>query len=224
MARKQDKSESLAALALVLAWLVPGSAHVYLGRRVRGIILFVVIGATFWAGMALGGAMTVNRQVEPWWFMADMLTGVHGLAGWQAQRIQMDRLSQAVQDNPAYSSQKQDLLDQLKEQQNIFRQARDQSRNPAGDSSAQSRARNAQDRIEGLSRQLDALHQTQVLEEMARQQLALTSPIDTAARAYCGVAGLLNLLCMFDALMLAMMGQSSEPARPAKPVKPEGAA
>ena len=44
-----------------------------------------------------------------------------------------------------------------------------------------------------------------------QEKLSLVSPVDTAARAYCGVAGLLNLMCIFDALILAIMGSTGEP-------------
>lgn len=48
---------------------------------------------------------------------------------------------------------------------------------------------------------------------LAEQRLALVAPGDTVARAYAGVAGMLNLLCIFDAMILAMMGRTGEPAR-----------
>jgi hypothetical protein len=50
-------------------------------------------------------------------------------------------------------------------------------------------------------------------EVFSRWGVALVNPADTVARAYSGTAGLLNLLCMFDALMLALMGKVGEPAR-----------
>jgi len=44
---------------------------------------------------------------------------------------------------------------------------------------------------------------------------SLAYPAENIARAYTGVAGLLNLLCIFDALMLAMIGTRGE-GRPAE--------
>lgn len=60
---------------------------------------------------------------------------------------------------------------------------------------------------------------------MARDGTALTYPADTVARAYSGVAGLLNLMCVFDAVMLAMLGRFGEPPPEGKqPPRPkEGA-
>jgi len=51
----------------------------------------------------------------------------------------------------------------------------------------------------------------------AEEGLALVYPTDTAARAYTGVAGMLNLLCIFDAIMLGLLGQLGEPP----PLPPE---
>ncbi len=63
MAVDDKKSVPLPIVAVLLAWLIPGAGHFYLGRRVRGIIIFLVIAVTFWAGIAMGGAMTVDKLV-----------------------------------------------------------------------------------------------------------------------------------------------------------------
>jgi len=150
MTKQSEQATPMPFLALLLACAVPGAGHVYLRRPVRGIIIFVTIGAMFWSGMAMGGVLTVDSVHERWWFVAEMLTGVHGLIGWHGQRAVYERL-----------------------------------RTVQGDS-------------------LD--------EKMVREGVALVTPADTAARAYAGVAGLLNLMCIFDALMLSVMGVCGEPA------------
>jgi len=167
MAERTKKSMPIPYLALFLAWIVPGAGHVYLGRVGRGVIIFLVITGTFWAGIAMGGVLTVDYQNERWWFIAEMFTGIHGLVGWQRQ----SRVYEA------------------------FRQ----------DRQVQQAAR------EGwLSDTID--------QKLAESGLALVYPVDTVARAYAGVAGLLNLMCIFDAVMLALMGVSGEPGpEPAPP-------
>ena len=50
-------------------------------------------------------------------------------------------------------------------------------------------------------------------QALADKGLSLSYPADTVARAYAGVAGMLNLMCIFDAVMLAAMGRFGEPAR-----------
>ena len=140
-------------VALLLAWLVPGAGHVYMGRLGRGLIIFVTVGATFWGGIAFGGVMTVHPQDERWWFAAQMLAGVHGVVSWRRQ----DSAAKLAATQPA------------------------------------------------------------VYANLASpKNLALVYPSDTVARAYSGVAGLLNVLCVFDALMLALAGAMGEPPPPSE--------
>jgi len=171
MTKKVRTSRPFPFLALFLAWLVPGAGHAYLGRTARGLIVFLVVGATFWSGMAIGGVMTVDYQNERWWFAAEMLTGIHGLVGWH-------------------------------QQQNVYAKlaADDQIGPPPPPGSAE--------RI-----RWDLL----VDEKLAESNLALVTPTDTVARVYAGVAGLLNLMCIFDAVMLALLGVTGEPPR----IRPE---
>jgi len=51
-------------------------------------------------------------------------------------------------------------------------------------------------------------------EALADKKLALVAPVDTVARAYAGVAGMLNLMCIFGAVALALMGVRGERPRP----------
>lgn len=93
-----------APLVVLLAWLVPGLGHIFLGHRIRGVVLLVAITVTFWTGVALGGVKTVtlHRTVEvpqserrvarfggeanlrtttttSWWFLAQVLNGSYSL-------------------------------------------------------------------------------------------------------------------------------------------------
>jgi hypothetical protein len=166
MPERKGPFRPIALVAAVLAWIVPGAGHLYLGKRARGLVILFTIGLTFWGGVAMGGAMTVYSQAEPWWFAADMLTGVHGLAAWQYQQ----RICLRVQDV-------------------AMRKAAAEGRSQDG----------PEGRIELFEK------------ELAAQRLALVAPADSVARAYSGVAGLLNLLCIFDAMMLAFLGRLGEP-------------
>ncbi|HOF18679.1 MAG TPA: hypothetical protein PK082_07195 [Phycisphaerae bacterium] len=161
------KTRPIPLLALFIAWLVPGAGHVYLGRTLRGLVIFVTISATFWAGLAVGGVMTVDSQNERWWFVAEMFTGIHGLVAWHQSKSFTDRL--AADKGPVEN------LDEW----------------------------NALLNAEGVY---------------------LPYPTDNVARAYAGVAGLLNLLCVFDAVILSIMGVTGEPggARRKQPAE-EGA-
>jgi len=48
-----------AIAAMVLAYLVPGAGHVYLGRRRRGIAFFAIVVFMFAIGIAIDGSMYV---------------------------------------------------------------------------------------------------------------------------------------------------------------------
>ncbi|NOX58195.1 MAG: hypothetical protein GXP29_04970 [Planctomycetes bacterium] len=84
-ARQSEPSFAKIATTGVLAWLLPGLGHVYLGQRNRGIILGVVVAATFWCGVAVAG---VQSSVQPIrrtaWFCGQICAGSHTLAtvGW----------------------------------------------------------------------------------------------------------------------------------------------
>ncbi len=67
-------------VAAVLAWLVPGLGHLYVGCRTRAIILFVTISLTFWGGVALAGVKsTVDVEQSQLWFIPQSLAGSHAL-------------------------------------------------------------------------------------------------------------------------------------------------
>ena len=156
-------------LAAALAWLIPGAGHVYLGRAKRGVIIFVTIGATFWAGVAMGGVLTCDARYERWWFAAEMLNGAHGMVGWVRQKDVYADTDRQVGSAP-------------------------RSREIRPDE-----------------------HRMLVDELLAERGVALVYPVDIAARAYAGIAGLLNLLCIFDAATLAMMGVTGESTRKEDP-------
>ncbi|MCE5278040.1 MAG: DUF6677 family protein [Planctomycetaceae bacterium] len=161
-------------VAAGLAWLVPGAGHVYIGRPVRGAIIFIIIAATFWAGVGIGGVMTVDPREQRWWFIAQMFTGGHGLIGWRRSRALDDEIAQRTHDK---------AVEKFQANQRNF----DPNRYVA---SAAARA--------------------ETLKEMG---LALPPQVANVAQSYAGIAGLLNLLCIFDALVLAAAGISGEPRR-----------
>jgi TM2 domain-containing membrane protein YozV len=174
MAKDKANSAPLPYVALMLACIIPGAGHVYMGRVRRGIIIFVTITALFWTGVGVGGVLTVDCYQERWWFIAEMLTGVHGLVGWVRQHIQYQQL---LSDVPGQT---------LEEKLEAFRSPKE--------------------RQAELEAQLD--------KRMMDAGVALVPPAETVSRAYAGAAGLLNLMCIFDALMLSVMGAGREPGPP----------
>jgi len=72
------RSSSVAGL---LAWILPGLGHWYLGHRARAITIMVAIAVTFWCGVAIGGVKsTVDPSENRLWFLAQICAGGHTIA------------------------------------------------------------------------------------------------------------------------------------------------
>ena len=94
---KKPKSESpmpelppSAPVAAVLAWTLPGLGHWWIGQRGRGVIFFVVISVTFWAGVAVGGVRTtVTPRENGAWIAAQLCMGPQALGAlyWSNHRV-----------------------------------------------------------------------------------------------------------------------------------------
>ncbi|MCL2700870.1 MAG: hypothetical protein FWE88_04155 [Phycisphaerae bacterium] len=153
--KKPIENAAIAMVGMFLAWVIPGAGHALLGRWVRGLVIFVTIGALFWSGVMVGGVLTVDQQNARWWLAAQLLTGVHGLAGYHRQREVYRELVHEVGELPP-----------------------------------------------------DPLELDAILQEKG---IALNdNPGDNIARTYTGIAGMLNLLCIMDVLLLGLMGARGE--------------
>lgn len=182
MAKKLKINPGRVALTLVLAWLIPGAGHICIGRTVRGVIICITITAMFWTGIAIGGMMTVDKELERWWFAADLLTGVHGLVAWRRSEAIYRRIKADLEGNSEYRDQRRGL-----------------PKTRAGRPAAEA---------------YQTLRQQYYRAAMAEEGIAVVHPGGIVARAYAGVAGLLNLLCIFDAVILSMMAHPGEPPPP----------
>ncbi|MFP4054562.1 MAG: DUF6677 family protein [Phycisphaerae bacterium] len=169
---KAKASKPILPLGVFLAWLIPGAGHIYLGRPVRGVTIFVAVTLTFWSGIVLGGIMTIDQHYERWWFYGQMCTGVHGVVGWYRQHQVYAELQQDPDIGPIEGA-------------------------PEGQVTAQQMM--VDDRLRSSPH-----------NDHRFAGLALVTPMDNAARAYTGIAGLLNLLCIFDVLALSLMGVRGE--------------
>ena len=176
MSERSGESRRLPIVALLLAWLLPGAGHAYLGRLCRGVILFVVIAAIFWTGVAVGGVLTVDYYNQRWWFVAQMFSGVHGLVGWYCQKRVYDDLARDVEVGPLVS--------------------------PGSPGAAE--------------------QQSVIQKKLAERRIYPAATTASVARVYAGVAGLLNLMCIFDAVVLALMGRIGEPKPRPRPKKAAG--
>jgi hypothetical protein len=64
----------------VLAWLIPGAGHWYIGQRGKAIVFFCAISLCFWTGAIIGGAYsTVNFHENTAWFFAQIFDGASAI-------------------------------------------------------------------------------------------------------------------------------------------------
>ncbi|MBU0717790.1 MAG: hypothetical protein KJ749_06030 [Planctomycetes bacterium] len=69
------------AFAALLAWVLPGLGHWWIGERARGVIFFIVINATFWGGVAVSGLRsTVQPRENGAWIAAQLCAGPQAFA------------------------------------------------------------------------------------------------------------------------------------------------
>ena len=62
-------------VGLVLAWLLPGAGHCYLGRKGKGIYFFVLITTAYVLGLFLAGFCNVSIDRFPWHYAGEIFYG-----------------------------------------------------------------------------------------------------------------------------------------------------
>jgi hypothetical protein len=70
MTRSDQISSQFNALAMVLAWVLPGLGHISLGDRRRGLLIMAGTLFLFFGGMLIGGLDVVDRRNDRLWFLA----------------------------------------------------------------------------------------------------------------------------------------------------------
>lgn len=99
MSREDQPAVIRVPIAAILAWLIPGGGHFFLGYRSHALIALVVITGTFWSGVAIGSVQgTVAPNSRKLWFMAQLGTGGNALAAVTLHRVvDRDSFDSAVQ-------------------------------------------------------------------------------------------------------------------------------
>lgn len=71
----------LTVFAALLAWILPGLGHWWIGERARGVVLFLVIVITFWGGVAISGIRSAVQPSENGaWIAAQLCAGPQAFA------------------------------------------------------------------------------------------------------------------------------------------------
>lgn len=69
----------------ILAWLLPGAGHFFLGHRGIAAVFFVAISFAYGTGLAVGGVKnSVNPQANRWLFLAELGIGGYTSVGYIA--------------------------------------------------------------------------------------------------------------------------------------------
>ncbi len=79
------------ALVAVAAWLVPGSGHLWMGRRSKGLIFLAALTGMFALGLAMQGRLFPFDSSEPLVFLAAVADVAMGLPYFLARAIGFDR-------------------------------------------------------------------------------------------------------------------------------------
>lgn len=67
--------ESAQPVAALLAFLLPGLGHAYLGSIRRGVLIGASILSLFFAGVLIGGIDAIDRKDDFWWFAGQACVG-----------------------------------------------------------------------------------------------------------------------------------------------------
>jgi hypothetical protein len=84
---------------MLLAWLVPGSGHLLLGRRLRAGVFFTVIVAAFVVGLALDGELMLPHGGDPLSYLAAIANIGSGVLFFVARHLEF---GQGVVTAPGY--------------------------------------------------------------------------------------------------------------------------
>ena len=86
--------------AALLAWLIPGAGHFYLGLRKRALLLFVCIEVTFFIGLYIGTLRIVDPAQSLLWFLAQVFTGLNTIVA-RFWAVRLDNIA-LIRDWPYY--------------------------------------------------------------------------------------------------------------------------
>ena len=110
--QEEEPREALSSLLIpcVLAWLLPGAGHFYLGRRRRAIFFFVIVLVTLTLGLWMDGRTYVYDRGHPLTYLATFANVGLGPLDLVGRRMTYDRLVWRLPSDRGRS----DLMDKLR--------------------------------------------------------------------------------------------------------------
>jgi hypothetical protein len=102
----------------VLAWLVPGLGHAWLGRTGRAAAFFLIVLATFALGIVSGGSASVVDRQQPLSFLATLDGLAMGPLDLVARKVSLGEIVFALPD-PEGDPHRQALLTRIRERVKI---------------------------------------------------------------------------------------------------------
>lgn len=79
--RAPDKLTAIDYAAVMLAWLIPGSGHILIGQKKRGVLFAVAIHLLFFGGLFIGGLQALYPPRQPIWGYTQYVAGWPMLIG-----------------------------------------------------------------------------------------------------------------------------------------------
>jgi len=62
-------------LGLIIAWLIPGAGHYYLGIKGKAVYYFILINLTFLMGLVLSNFCCIHLERFPWHYYGEIFYG-----------------------------------------------------------------------------------------------------------------------------------------------------
>jgi hypothetical protein len=91
MSASEEPRRRSTAAAMVLAWLVPGLGHYYLGRRKTAVAFALIVAVTFLLGLSFQGRLYTVEEGQPLTILATFAVYGAGL---------LNVVARAVSENP----------------------------------------------------------------------------------------------------------------------------
>jgi TM2 domain-containing membrane protein YozV len=92
-------------VACLLGWLLPGTGHIYMGKRAKGLVFLAIVGLTFALGLMLQGRIYLADREQPLSYLAtvaNVALGPMDLIGRYACYGRILFVSPPESDQPAY--------------------------------------------------------------------------------------------------------------------------